>query len=281
MKKKACIISLVAIGAIILAFLVHELIFENTIITEQRRQSYTEDALAYLDGQLDQPSSVNIADSFIENGQDGKIIGMHLANNVSVIQRLKNYISNAEQISRVGDIPELEYPVIQLNDRISGNFKKIYYSCPYSKTIVEFTLNSQDSMGFLLYITEYGTPYQEVLQSHRLDAIKYLKQTIAVQDKDIITSFPEGQLESVEVHSQVTLNKIFQCINNCKAIYDITDDDCSLPVDGIRLVVNGVLSGNETRYYYTYPDTGRRIDIVFEEEDSEDLHDYLNGLVKE
>ncbi len=131
-------------------------------------------------------------------------------------------------------VPHLAYPHVSVGNKITGNYKALYYSD--GSKIIELFFNESDSLAFLLYLCGgSGTMYPEVQKT-----------------------FSE------------TADMLFDCIRNCVQITDLTD--VNLEQMALPIRINGQEVGTFDAIYMTDRETNQFICISLSEQDSEELY---------
>lgn len=228
-------------------------------------------ALAYLEEQktaLDETETIPMD----VDTQTDRVIGVHV-DSPRMVNSIISFITKATEVRQVKTIPELTCPLVYVGERMTGNNEKLYYS--EAKKIVEFSLSETDSLGFLLYLSGYGTTYPEVKEAFSEGVIRQLQNEIAFGNKDVLT-FNNGYLEAIDIKTQETAEVLFQCIRNCVHITDLTD--VSLEPMALPIEINGRGTGTFEMFFTTYQETGQLICISFSTEDSKSFRDYVMAL---
>lgn len=206
------------------------------------------------------------------DAQTGSVIEVH-GDSPTMVRRVRRYLSNAVAVQRVKSIPALTYPLVYLGDSMTGNYETLYYA--EDGTITAFSLCETDRLAFLLYLTGTGAVYPEVKAAYSEGVIKQLEAEIAFGPQDILT-YCGDELESIEIKTPETAHMLFQCIQNCVQIIDLTDADLepmALPVE-----INGRGTGTFEMLYVTYEETGQILGIVFSPKDAADFRGYVAAL---
>ena len=204
---------------------------------------------------------------------DGRYIQKHICDAWD-IDMIISWLENVSEVRVVEDIPELDYPHVYVGDKMSGNNEKLYYS--KENKIFEFTLNETDSKVFLLYITQYGTPYPEVKEWLTEGVILQLQDEIDFGDKDILTFAENGEVASIEIKTPETAEVFFKCIRECTHICDLTGVQFSTSPPP-RVIIKGTYADFGC-IYLTYKVTGRYYCISYSDENEEYFYNYVMGL---
>lgn len=204
--------------------------------------------------------------------QTGSVIGVH-ADSPNMVKRVNTYLAKAVEVRRVKSIPELAYPLVYLGDRMTGNYETLYLS--EDGTITEFSLGETDRLAFLLYLSGTGAMYPEVKAAFSEGVIRQLQDAIVFADEDVVTC-SDGNLESIEIKTPETAQMLFQCIQNCVQITDLTDADIE-PM-ALPIAINGRGMGTFEMLFVTYEETGQVLSIAFSPEDAQCFRDYVTAL---
>ena len=109
------------------------------------------------------------------------------------------------------------------------------------------------------------------------EVIRILQNELAFEDKDLLT-FYNDTFESIDIKSTETAEMLFQCIRNCVHIVDLTG--AALEPMHLPIKMNGkeLVPSTYDCLYIDYPKTEQFLCIVFSEEDSTALYDYVMAL---
>lgn len=264
MKKRPYILGMVpTIVCIVVIIGIFLSISNNRGVSD--RDKLVDDVLSYLRDPKNLPDT-----SQGKIDEDGRVIEWTMGPEDQ--ERLIYYINNAQSVNYVSSIPDLDCPTFSYGDRITGNNQNIYYLYPNSKKILQIEVNDTDSYDLLLYITQFGTPYQEVREYYTEKMKQYLRDQFIPADSDEI-----GPYFSVEIKTEATLNQLLYCIGNCSNIVDITNVDMP-ELDFPVIYINGSLIGNYSECEYRDTVTGHNIVFYFQSEDYMSFHNYLINL---
>lgn len=109
------------------------------------------------------------------------------------------------------------------------------------------------------------------------EVICLLQNELAFEDKDLLT-FNNGTFESIDIKSTQTAEMLFQCIRNCVCIVDLTGANLKPMHYSIKMNGRELVPSTFDCLYIDYPETEQFLCIVFSEEDSTTLYEYVMAL---
>lgn len=206
--------------------------------------------------------------------QTGRVLERHIYY-TSDIDRVITFLLKTPVARPVKTVPVLSPPIVHIGDKVVGNNKKLYYISAVGT--IEYSLSEKESLGFLLFLGELGTVYPEAREAFAEGVIRQLQREIKFGDHDTVARY-NGELLAINIETQETADLLFACIRNCSSMLDVTNKlgpderpDCTIQI-------NWDIRGDIRRLSCKYKKTGRTIRIIFSEEDTQKLREYVMSL---
>ena len=115
-----------------------------------------------------------------------------------------------------------------------------------------------------------------VLEAYGEAAVAALQECLRYDSQDEVRHFPDGTLESVQIHRQETAEQLFSCIRGAVNVVNVTG--LSVKPEELPLCIQEQNQGSYDHFYVVLPQTEQQISFVFSEEDASALQELIQSL---